>query len=230
MWRMLPKLENGGRYTGYWRVSTDDQNPQLQIDALLDAGVPHDRIYGDVMTGSKMERNGLKRALRVTRNADTLVVWKLDRLGRSVQGVLEVISNLKESDIGFISIRDGFDTNTPTGQFMMTILLALAEMERNLVSERTKAGMAAARRRGRKFGPKHFVMDFPKRLAAFTKLWKQGLIPDGTMTPPEIIAALEAADPKAPKIKSVNSYYNWRRKGFNGFTPPPDVPLAETTE
>ena len=148
----LPDLPNGGRYTGYWRVSTDDQNPDMQIAAMVKAGVPEDRIRGDVMTGSKMDRPGLKSAMRITRDQDVLVVWKLDRLGRSLIGVLDTIKTLEQSEIGLISLTDAIDTTSVMGRAMMQITMVFAEMERNLIAERTKAGMAAARARGSAIG------------------------------------------------------------------------------
>lgn len=227
---MLPKLPDGGRYTGYVRVSTTDQNPDLQIRALVDAGVSEDRVYIDYMTGSRMDRPKLKRALKVSRERDVLVVWKIDRLGRSALGVLDAIKEMEDEGIGLISLTEGFNTTTPHGRMVMTILLALAEMERNLISERTRAGMAAAKERGVRFGRPHFVRDYPKRLAKFTELWKAGLIPDGKMTGPELIAELNAADPKAPTITGPSRYHNWKKKKFEGFTPPPDIPLQEVED
>lgn len=227
---MLPKLPDGGRYTGYVRVSTKDQNPDLQVRALIDAGVPEERVYTDYMTGSTMTRPQLARAMRVSRRGDVLVVWKIDRLGRSALGVLDAIASMEAEGIGLISLTEGFNTTTPHGRMVMQILLALAEMERNLISERTRAGMQAAKERGVRFGRPHFVRDYPKRLAEFTRLWSEGLIPDGEMTGPELVEALNAADPKAPNIKGPSRYHNWKKTGFKGFEPPPDKPLMEVED
>lgn len=216
----LPELPNGGRYTGYWRVSTEDQNPDMQIEAMVAAGVPRERIRGDKMTGSKMNRPGLASALRITRDQDVLVVWKLDRLGRSTLGVLDTIKTLEDGDIGLISLTEMLDTKSPMGRMVMTILLSFAEMERDLISERTKAGMARYKAQGGTTGPKHRIRDCPKRLALFESLWASGKYP-GEMTDGQVVKMLnEAAGSKLPKMKSSNSLTNWRKAGFRGWTPP----------
>lgn len=222
----LPELPGGGRYTGYYRVSTEDQNPQLQIDAMIAAGVPEDRIYGDKMTGSKMNRPGLSRAMRVTRDKDVLVVWKLDRLGRSTLGVLDTIKTLEDGKIGLISLTEMLDTESPMGRMVMTILLSFAEMERNLISERTKAGMAAAKAKGMRTGPQHRIRDCPKRLAVFNDLWASGRYP-GELSDGQVVKILnEVKGSKLPKMKSSNSLSNWRKAGFKGWTPP-DEPIED---
>lgn len=227
---MPTSLAPGAFYTGYVRVSTTDQNPALQVQALRAFGVPENRIYIDYMTGAKMDRPQLKRALNVTREGDIVVVWKIDRLGRSVQGVLDVISDLNEEGIGLISLTDGFDTTTPQGRMIMTILLALAEMERNLISERTKAGMAAAKAQGRRFGPKHRILEYPRRLREFSRLWAEGLFPDGPLSNKDVVDIMNEVDRKAPKIAGPSMISNWKTAGFPGFTPPADVPLSETQD
>ena len=130
---------------GYARVSTWDQNPQLQIDALVKAGVDPDNIYQEHISGVKKNRPQLAAALQYLREGDTLVVWKLDRLGRSLQNLLEIMAELNERKIGFHSLGDSIDTTTSMGKFMFQVLGAVAEFERNLISERTKAGLEAAR-------------------------------------------------------------------------------------
>lgn len=216
----LPELPNGGRYTGYWRVSTEDQNPDMQIEAMVAAGVPRDRIRGDRMTGSKMNRPGLASALRITRDQDVLVVWKLDRLGRSTLGVLDTIRTLEKGDIGLISLTEMLDTKSPMGRMVMTILLSFAEMERALISERTKAGMARFKAQGGRTGPLHRIRDCPKRLAVFEDLWRSGQYP-GELTDGAVVKILnEVKGSKLPKMKSSNSLGNWRKAGFSGWTPP----------
>ena len=228
---ILPELPDGGRYTGYWRVSTDDQNPQMQIDALVGAGVPSDRIYGDKMTGSKMDRPGLKRAMRVTRDKDVLVVWKMDRLGRSTLGVLDAIKTLEDGEIGLVSLTEMLDTKSPIGRMVMKILLSFAEMERELISERTKAGMKAFKERGGRTGPKHGIRDCPVRLAAFEKLWADGRYPDGDLSERQVVDLLNALPGSTlPEIKSPNTLYNWKRKGFPGWHIQADKPLEDTEE
>lgn len=221
----LPELPNGGRYTGYWRVSTEDQNPQMQIDAMVAAGVPADRIRGDKMDGGRMKRPGLQSALNITRDADALVVWKLDRLGRSTLGVLDTIKTLEDGEIGLISLTEMLDTKSPMGRMVMTILLSFAEMERALIAERTKAGMARFKAAGGRTGPLHRIRDCPKRKAAFSDLWRAGEYPD-KLTDREVVAILnDVRGSNLPKMKSVNSLTNWRKAGFPGFTPPTDNPL-----
>ena len=137
---------------GYARVSTTDQNPELQLDALRDAGCA--RVFTDYASGTKTSRPELDRALDQLRAGDTLVVWKLDRLGRSLPHLVETIQGLADRDVGFRSIQDPVDTTTPGGRLVFHIFAALAEFERDLIRERTQAGLAAARARGRVGGRK----------------------------------------------------------------------------
>jgi len=137
---------------GYARVSTNEQNLDLQRDALIKAGVSAKRIYTDKITGTKQERTGLNDALQQLREGDTLVVWRLDRLGRSLKHLIETISTLHEQKIAFKSITENIDTTTASGRLMFHVFGALAEFERNLIRERALAGLAAARARGRKGG------------------------------------------------------------------------------
>ena len=136
---------------GYARVSTVDQNLELQIDALKEAGCK--KIFSDHgVSGAKAERPGLDKALEHIRKKDTLVIWKLDRLGRSLSDLLSIIEYLKERGAHFLSIQDGFDTSTASGKMVFSVIGAMAEYERNLIQERTMAGLKAARARGRMGG------------------------------------------------------------------------------
>jgi DNA invertase Pin-like site-specific DNA recombinase len=137
---------------GYARVSTNEQNLDLQQDALKKAGVSAKDLYTDKITGTKEERPGLVAALSHLREGDTLVVWRLDRLGRSLKHLIETVTALKQQDIAFKSITENIDTSSATGQLVFHIFGALAEFERNLITERTMAGLEAARARGRKGG------------------------------------------------------------------------------
>lgn len=132
---------------GYARVSTVDQNLDLQLDALKAAGC--DRIYTEKMTGTRDDRPELQRALDSLREGDTLIVYKLDRLGRSTFKLLELTEELNERGVEFVSIRDNIDTSTAIGKAMFRMLAVLAEMERDIIVERTQAGLKAARARGR---------------------------------------------------------------------------------
>lgn len=135
---------------GYARVSTDDQTLDLQLDALKSTGCEH--IFDDHSSGAKTDRPGLMQALDYVRSGDTLVVWRLDRLGRSLQHLIETVNALEARGIGFRSITESIDTTTPGGKLIFHIFASLAEFERALIRERTLAGLAAARARGRKGG------------------------------------------------------------------------------
>ncbi len=137
---------------GYARVSTTDQNPELQLDALKKAGC--EQVYKDKISGAKADRPGLKEALDYARKGDCLVVWRLDRLGRSLKHLISTVEDLEKRGVGFASLQEGFDTTTSGGKLVFQIFGALAEFERNLIRERTKAGLEAARSRGRVGGRK----------------------------------------------------------------------------
>jgi len=135
---------------GYARVSTGDQTLDLQLDALKSAGCT--KIFTDTASGAKAERKGLDEALSYARAGDTLVVWRLDRLGRSLKHLIESITDLNNRKIGFKSLRENIDTTTSGGKLVFHIFGALAEFERDIIQERTQAGLLAARARGRKGG------------------------------------------------------------------------------
>src|SRR5512144_256803 len=135
---------------GYARVSTTDQTLDLQKDALEKAGCS--KIFTDTASGAKAERIGLEEALNYVRPGDSLVVWKLDRLGRSLPHLIETITGLNNRGIGFKSITEAIDTTTSGGKLIFHIFGALAEFERDIIRERTQAGLTAARARGRKGG------------------------------------------------------------------------------
>lgn len=144
---------------GYARVSTQDQNLDLQKDELTKAGC--EKIFYDIASGAKSERTGLNEAIKYIREGDVLVVWKLDRLGRSLKHLIEIVSELEKEKVGFKSLRENIDTTSPGGRLIFHVFGALAEFERELIRERTNAGLSAARSRGRKGGrPK--VMDEKK--------------------------------------------------------------------
>ncbi|HUX88247.1 MAG TPA: recombinase family protein [Chloroflexota bacterium] len=156
---------------GYARVSTDDQDLSLQRDALNASGC--NRIFTDTMSGAKAERPGLSAALDHCRAGDTVVVWRLDRLGRSLTNLIELMTALEEKEIGFKSLSEQIDTTTSGGKLIFHIFGALAEFERELIRERTRAGLAAARARGRQGGrPKK--LDTPKKIAMAQSLYNEG--------------------------------------------------------
>ena len=135
---------------GYARVSTPDQKLDLQIDALEKAGC--ERVFSEAASGVRSERTALRDALSHSRSGDVFIVWKLDRLGRTVGQLVEFVRNLRERGVEFRSLTDGIDTTTPAGRFFFHMMAALAEMERDLIRERTMAGLAAARARGKQGG------------------------------------------------------------------------------
>lgn len=158
---------------GYIRVSTHDQNLFLQEDALK--GVGCETIFKDVASGAKTERPGLNDALAYLREGDTLVVWKLDRLGRSIQHLIETIKSLNASKIGFKSMREEIDTTSSGGKLIFHIFCALAEFERDLIGERTQAGLQAARARGR-LGGRPRILD-EHQIARMIEIYDEGKNP-----------------------------------------------------
>lgn len=139
---------------GYVRVSTADQDPALQLDALATAGCA--KIFEDRASGARADRAGLRRALDYVRERDVLIVWKLDRLGRSLPHLIETMRSLATRGVGFRSITEAIDTTTPGGRLVFHLFGALGQFERDLIQERTRAGLAAALR-GRKGGRKPVV-------------------------------------------------------------------------
>src|SRR5947207_557147 len=155
---------------GYARVSTTDQTLNLQKDALEKIGCA--KIFTDTASGAQTERKGLEEALEYVREGDTLVVWRLDRLGRSLKHLIETITKLNNRKIGFRSITENVDTTTSGGKLIFHIFGALAEFERDIIKERTKAGLEAARARGRKGGrPKAKTLDTPRKVAIAQHLY-----------------------------------------------------------
>ncbi len=156
---------------GYARVSTTDQKLELQTDALQEVGCK--KIFEDRLSGTKKNRAGLTEAQEYLREGDTLVVWKLDRLGRSVKDLVELVADLQKREVNFRSLTDGIDTSTTAGRFFFHVMSALAEMERELIEERTRAGLAAARKRGRVGGRRRKMTD--GKIEAAKKLLDEGM-------------------------------------------------------
>lgn len=141
------------RQFGYARVSTDDQDLSLQIDALTQHGIPKSAIFMDKVSGAKTERPGLTKCLETLSSGDILIVWRLDRLGRSMRHLITLVEDLRSKGIGFRSLTEvAIDTTCASGELIFNIFSALAQFERRLIQERTKAGLAAARARGRHGG------------------------------------------------------------------------------
>ena len=148
---------------GYARVSTIDQNLDLQMDALKTAGC--DKVFADKLSGAKDDRPGLQEALEYAREGDTLVVWRLDRLGRSLPHLIQTTTGLEQRGVGFKSLQEGIDTTTSGGKLVFHIFAALAEFERSLTRERTQAGLKAARARGRNGGRPKALTDHQLKMA-----------------------------------------------------------------
>ena len=158
---------------GYARVSTQDQNLDLQTEALTKVGCK--KIYNDKISGSRAERPGLTTALEMLREGDTLVVWKLDRLGRSVKNLVDLVGELHQQGIQFKSLTDAIDTGTPSGRFFFHVMASLAEMERELTVERTRAGLEVARQLGRKGGRRRQMTE--SKIESAKKLLANGVPP-----------------------------------------------------
>lgn len=148
---------------GYARVSTADQNPALQLDALRAAGCA--RVFEDRASGARADRPGLRAALEYAREGDVLVTWKLDRLGRSLPHLIETVAGLERRGVGFRSLTEAIDTTTPGGRLVFHLFAALGQFERDLIRERTRAGLAAAAARGRTGGRRPVVTDEKLRRA-----------------------------------------------------------------
>jgi DNA invertase Pin-like site-specific DNA recombinase len=158
---------------GYARVSTQDQNLDLQREALTKAGCR--KIFEDKISGSYAERPGLIKTLEMLREGDTLVVWKLDRLGRSVKHLVDLTSDLAHQGVHFKSLTDSIDTGTPAGRFFFHVMASLAEMERELTIERTRAGLEIARKLGRRGGRKRQMTE--SKIESAKKLLASGVPP-----------------------------------------------------
>ena len=165
---------------GYARVSKEEQHEALQVDALNEAGC--EKLFTDKLSGAKTDRKGLNDILEFMRPGDTLVVWKLDRLGRSLQHLISILNDLQNRNIGFVSLTENIDTTTPGGKLIFHVMGALAEYERAINQERTNAGLAAARARGRFGGRKRVITNGKEKQI-------QMLMANGEMTLSEIMEA-----------------------------------------
>jgi DNA invertase Pin-like site-specific DNA recombinase len=182
---------------GYARVSTQDQHLRLQQDALKAAGCI--KIFTDTVSGAKHERKGLEDALNFLREEDILVVWRLDRLGRSLKDLIERLTLLHSRNIGFKSLTESIDTTTSGGKLIFHIFGALAEFERDIIRERTNAGLTAARARGKKGGRPKSPLSEEKRLQLAKQMYENQTIPVG-----EICRSLHM--PRSTFYKYVREY------------------------
>jgi DNA invertase Pin-like site-specific DNA recombinase len=157
------KSSSSSRLVGYARVSSNGQELKLQLDALAKVGCARANIFTDKVSGARSARPGLDRCLQQLKPHDVLVVWRLDRLGRSMRHLLDLVEELRQRGVGFKSLCDGvIDTTTASGELVFHIFTALAQFERRLIQERTNAGLAAARARGRKGGRKPVPINDPR--------------------------------------------------------------------
>lgn len=142
------------RILGYTRVSTANQDARLQVDALLKEGVLEGDLFADITSGRRtaLDRPGMKKLLECAEEGDTVVVWRVDRLGRSLIDVLNTVNLLRERGVNLRSVSDGIDPSSPTGRMMLNMLATLAEYEREMIVERVNAGIAAAKKAGVRFG------------------------------------------------------------------------------
>lgn len=158
---------------GYARVSTKDQNLELQRDALQEAGC--EKLFKEKISGKKADRPELQKMLEQLRKGDIVIIWKLDRLGRSLRDLVHLVQEIQEKGAGLKSLHDSIDTTTPQGKLTFHLFAALAEFERDIISERTKAGLASARARGRKGGrPKGLSKQAKDKAMIAATLYKQG--------------------------------------------------------
>ena len=177
-----------GRIIGYARVSTAEQDLSLQLDALRQAGCAEEEMFLDVASGTYTTRPGLEACLQALTTGDTLVVWRLDRLGRSMLHLVTVLAELGQRQVGFRSLCDGaLDTTTATGELVFHIFSARAQFERRLMQERTRAGLAAARARGKHGGRQALRADAPQVRMAYMRSR------DPRLTVPEICQHLHIA-------------------------------------
>jgi DNA invertase Pin-like site-specific DNA recombinase len=181
------KLLRDAMKVGYARVSTHDQHLALQLDALRQAGCR--QVYEEVMSGARAERPVLRQALAHLREGDVLLIWKLDRLGRSLRHLIEVVTDLAQRGIGFKSLQENLDTTTSSGTLVFHMFGALAEFERDLIRERTQAGLIAARARGRLGGRPRGL----SRQAEATALAAETLYREGQLSVQQIAEKLHIA-------------------------------------
>jgi DNA invertase Pin-like site-specific DNA recombinase len=182
---------------GYARVSTQDQHLRLQLDALNSAGCI--KIFTDTISGAKQERKGLEEAIAFLREGDILVVWRLDRLGRSLKDLIERLTDLHSRNIGFKSLTESIDTTTSGGKLIFHIFGALAEFERDIIRERTNAGLTAARARGKKGGRPKSPLSEEKKLQMAKRMYE-----DKSMSVNDICRGLNI--PRSTFYKYVGEY------------------------
>lgn len=198
---------------GYARVSTREQNLDMQIIALEDAGC--EKIYEEVVSGAKSDRPVFNAVIKQLRDGDTLTVWKLDRLGRSLKHLIELVHTLMQRNIGLCSLNDPIDTTTSQGRLIFNIFASLAEFERDIIRERTNAGLSAARARGRLGGRPRGI---PKESEA-TAIAAETLYREGKLSVMQIAKKLNIAK------NTLYKYLRYRNVTISSYRP--DIPLLK---
>jgi len=167
-------MEKEHRLIGYARVSTDDQDTALQRKALVEYGVKPEHIKEEYASGGTMNRPEWNKIMRYMRNGDTVVVWKLDRLGRTVSGIINTLEDMEKSGVNLVSVTESIDTKSAMGKMFMTVIAAFAQLERDLIGERTKAGIAVRRAAGAKWGRRGQIDSSPKRVKRMKRYIETG--------------------------------------------------------
>lgn len=215
------------RYTvGYARVSTGDQNLRMQVDALNRYG-KMDQIITETKSGKALAKRKLKLVLDALRKGDVLVVWRLDRLGRSLSELMLIVKHIEDVGAELVSLTESIDTRSAMGKLFFHIIAAFAEFERESIAERTREGMRAAKAAGKRIGPLPLITGYPARLRRLRALDKAGKLRDvvGNFIMADIPILLEMnAIKDAPPIKNVATVRRWRNKGAVGL----DVVPVET--
>jgi len=206
------------RTFGYARVSTDEQETALQIRALKNFGC--DKIYEEKASGRTMDRPLFSALVDMGVLAgDRVVVWKLDRLGRSLKGLTETVAHLEKMGVDLIVLTEKIDTSTATGKFFFHVMAAMAQWESDMISERTKAGIEAKKARGETMGRPHLIKDDPKRMKYMRDLHKAGKLIDehGALigSDRQLLETLNKGNPDNP-IESMETVRRWRRAGYPG--------------
>jgi DNA invertase Pin-like site-specific DNA recombinase len=199
---------------GYARISTREQNLDMQVMALEDAGC--EKIYEEVVSGAKAERPVLNNIINQLRDGDVLIIWKLDRLGRSLKHLVELVHTLIQKNIGIRSLNDPIDTTTPQGRLIFNIFASLAEFERDIICERTQAGLSAARARGRLGGrPRGLPKKAEATACAAETLYREGKL-----------SVIQIAKKLSISKRTLYKYLRHRNVAISSYRP--DIPLSDS--